>query len=128
MADSPTFRARSSWSAATKRTFRDVLAAHPGIDSAKLTGLYGACDLFAAADKMQLTVDDEGLVVAGSQGQPVAHPLVAEVRQYRRAALDTLRTLGLDGRSAASQAASALANKRWSSRPAANVTPIREGA
>lgn len=127
MADSAKFRARSGWSASAKRTFRDVIAAHSDLDSAKLTGLYGACDLLSEADKMQLVVDDEGRVVAGSQGQPVAHPLIAEVRQYRRTALDTLRALGLDGRSATSSAASALANKRWGGRKAP-VTPITRPA
>lgn len=130
MSDSATPRARSAWSAGAKRAFREVLAAHPTLDSAKLTGLYGACELIAAADKMQQRVDEDGLTVAGSMGQTVAHPLIAEIRQYRRSALDTLRALGLDGRSGASQAASALASKRWSSRPAAgqNVTPIRGSA
>jgi len=128
MADSAPHQARASWLAATKRAFEEVLEAHPGLDSAKLQGLYGACDLLDQADRMQRTVKDDGYVVSGSQGQPVAHPLVAEVRQYRRAALDTLRALGLDGRSAASTAASALAQKRWSNRPPGNVTPIRERA
>lgn len=117
-AGTPAVRARSAWSAAAKRTFRDIADAHPAMDKAKLSGLYAACDLFSAADKLQAKVDEDGLMVAGSMGQMVAHPLIAEVRQYRKAATDSLRALGLDGRSASSAAASALANKRWSSRPA----------
>jgi hypothetical protein len=128
MTSDATPRARTSWSAATKRAFRDVIAAHPTIDKAKLSGLYATCDLLAQADTMQAQIDDDGLMVAGSMGQRVAHPLISEVRQYRKAAMDSLRALGLDGRAASSAAASALANKRWSSRPATsgdNVTPIR---
>lgn len=129
MAESPSFRARKGWSAPATRTFREVLAAHPTLDSTRLAGLYGACDLLSQADKMQAQIDDDGLTVSGSMGQKVAHPLVAEVRQYRRAALDSLKALGLDGRSAASQAGAALAGKRWSSRPpGGNVTPIRGSA
>ncbi|MEO2133394.1 MULTISPECIES: P27 family phage terminase small subunit [unclassified Microbacterium] len=126
MADSATFRARSTWSAPAKRTFRDIAEAHPAMDKAKLSGLYAACDLFSAADKLQLQIDEDGLMVAGSMGQKVAHPLISEVRQYRKAATDALRALGLDGRSASSAAGSALATKRWSSAPAAGatVTPI----
>ena len=124
------FRARTSWTASAKRTFREVTEAHPDLDKSTLSTLYGACDLMSEADEMQKRVDTDGLMVTGSQGQPVAHPLIAEVRQYRRAALDTIRQLGLAGRSSASSAASALANKRWSSRPpgGSNVTPITQKA
>jgi hypothetical protein len=118
------FRARRGWSAAASRTFREVVEAHPTLEKSALSALYGACDLIDQADVMQAQVTEDGLVVNGSQDQPVAHPLIAEVRQYRKAALDTLKSLGLTGRAPASAAASALANKRWSSRPS-NVTPIR---
>ena len=127
MPDSATPRGRAGWSAASRRAFREVLEASPGLEKAKLTGLYGACDLLSQADAMQVVIDAEGYVVAGSQGQPVAHPLVAEVRQYRKQALDVIRSLELTGRSAASSAGAALAGKRWSSRPA-TVTPIREAS
>ena len=128
MSESATFRAKSAWSSSAKRTFRDITSAHPSLDKAKLSGLYAACDLFSAADDLQAQIDTDGLMVKGSMGQMVAHPLIAEVRQYRKAALDSLRSLGLDGRSASSAAGSALANKRWASRPGApgNVTPIGE--
>lgn len=119
------FRARSAWSASAKRTFREVTEAHPELEKSTLSALYGACDLLSEADAMQKVIDEEGRVVKGSMGQPVAHPLVAEVRQYRKAALDAIKALGLGGRSSASSAASALANKRWNSRPPGNVTPIR---
>lgn len=127
MAETPQFRARSAWSAPAKRTFRDITASHPGLEKAKLTALYAACDLASEADIMQARIDDDGLMVAGSQGQLVAHPLIAEVRQYRKAALDAIRALGLEGRSSGSAAGAALAGKRWASRPA-NVTPLERRA
>jgi len=99
------------------------------MDKGQITALFNACDLLSAADTMQRQVDDDGLVVNGSQGQPVAHPLIAEIRQYRRAALESLRRVGLESRSAASSAAAALASKRWSSKPpSGNVTPLRDRA
>lgn len=117
MTSPPTARARGAWSAAAKRTFRDIVDAHPTLEKAKLSALYGACDLLSEADAMQARIANDGLMVAGSMGQQVAHPLIAEVRQYRRAALDAIKALGLDGRSGASAAGAALVSKRWSSRP-----------
>lgn len=128
MSETPKVRARTAWTASAKRAFRDVADANPTMEKAKLSALYSACDLLSEADKMQERVDADGLVVTGSQGQPVAHPLVAEIRQYRRAALETLKALAVDGRGGSSSAGAALANKRWSSRPAGNVTSITRAA
>lgn len=129
MAETAQIRARQGWSAPAKRAFRDVVAEYPTLEKVKLTALYAACDLISEADKMQETIGS-AYVVEGSQGQPVAHPLVAEVRQYRRAALDTFRAIGVDAKgSSASAAGSALVQKRWSSRPSGdNVTPITKRA
>lgn len=127
MATSASIRARSGWTAAAKRVFRDVVDAHPELEKAKLSAVYTACDLLAEADRMQEQIDTDGLMIAGSMGQMVAHPLVAEVRQYRKAAADAIRTLNLEGRSSASAAGANLATKRWSGRPA-NVTPIKRPA
>ena len=126
MSTSPTPRGRAAWSTGAKRAFREVLEANPGIDKARLTALYGACDLLSLADEMEDRVKADGYVAAGSQGQPVAHPLIAEVRQFRRGGLDTIRALDLSSRSGASSAGAALAGKRWSSRPPGGVTSIRE--
>ena len=40
MPDSATPRGRAGWSAAARRAFREVLEASPGLEKAKLTGLY----------------------------------------------------------------------------------------
>ncbi|WP_424936681.1 MULTISPECIES: P27 family phage terminase small subunit [Bacteria] len=122
-----TFRARTSWSAGAKRVFREVSEDHPDLEKSSLSALYAACDLLSEADNMQSQINEDGLMVKGSMGQDVAHPLISEVRQYRRAALDSIRGLGLSNRSGASAAASALANKRWAGRPA-NVTPNTRAA
>lgn len=124
MSNTPQFRARAAWTAPAKRTIRDIVEAHPSLEKAKLSALYSACDLPSDADKMQAQVDLDGLVVDGSMGQKVAHPVIAESRHYRREPSALLRALGLTTRSAA--AASALANKRWqdSAATGGNLTPI----
>lgn len=121
------FRARTSWTAAAKRTFREVTEAHPALEKSTLSALYGACDLISEADEMQKVIDADGRTVSGSMGQKVAHPLIAEVRQYRKAALDTIKALGLAGNASASAAGAALVAKRYGARPA-NVTPIKKAA
>lgn len=44
MADT-VFRARTSWTAAAKRTFREVTEAHPSLEKSTLSALYGACSV-----------------------------------------------------------------------------------
>ena len=58
------------------------------------------------------------LVVTGSQGQPVANPMLAEVRQHRALLARQLKALNLpdeDGRAAGSRSAAArkAAQARW---------------
>jgi hypothetical protein len=65
--------------------------------------------------------DAPSLVVKGSRDQPVAHPLLEEVRRHRAAVLQHLRALGLSEADAAQVAAAgassgsarALALARW---------------
>jgi P27 family predicted phage terminase small subunit len=102
MTDATAPKPRSSWRTSAKRTFTETVEAQPTLNSATLAGLYAACDLIDAADTMQRTVDTEGVIATGSQGQPVAHPLIAEVRHYRREAVALLRALGLTAQSPSS--------------------------
>lgn len=120
---------RPSWTATTKRSFREILAANPAMDGGILESLYASLDLLDRAELMDKQVKADGLLVEGSMGQKVAHPLISEVRQYRKEALASLRALGLTARSGASAAGAALASKRWANRPAsgASVTPIEAG-
>lgn len=110
----PTNALPPSWSESVQSTYVEIEAENPDMDAASLAALYEACELFAVADQMQKQVDTDGLLVRGSQGQSVAHPLIAEVRQSRVQGLAALRALGLaKGQSGASRAGAALAGKRW---------------
>ncbi len=110
---------RDAWGDAATEAFQAIIDAAPTLGGADLTALYYAVDLLDAADTMAAQADTEGLVVQGSQGQPVAHPLLSEVRLSRAAALSAIRALGLSERSAASAAGAALVGKRWANRAAA---------
>lgn len=46
-------------------------------------------------EEYRATVERDGLVQTGSQGQPVAHPLIAEIRKAQALALKCLGTLGM---------------------------------
>lgn len=46
-----TFRARTTWTAAAKRTFREVTEAHPALEKSTLSALYGACAPLATTHK-----------------------------------------------------------------------------
>lgn len=120
---------RPGWSSGATSTFEEILAANPSLSGGSIESLYAAVDLLSAADVMQAQINADGLLATGSQGQTVAHPLISEVRQYRKEALATIRALGLTTRSSASAAGAALVAKRWNNRageaPAeGNVTPI----
>lgn len=74
--------------------------------------------------KLEDGLADAPLVVRGSQGQDVIHPLISEIRQHRATLAALLRQLKLpdaDPESAAgerSTSARAAANARWSRRGA----------
>jgi hypothetical protein len=62
-----------------------------------------ACAEADLIGRMRAELDGAGLVTEGSQGQPVANPLIAEVRQHRLLLARLLSQLGLpDGADAAS--------------------------
>jgi hypothetical protein len=82
--------------------------------------LEDACREIDLCEQMEakLALDAE-LVVTGSMGQPVAHPMVAELRQHRSTVQRLLSSLRLpaDEEAAAAQSRSAsardLAKARW---------------
>lgn len=113
---------RDAWGESATEAFQAIIDAAPTLAGSDLTALYYAVDLLDAADTMQAQADEEGLVVQGSQGQPVAHPLLSEVRLSRASALSAIRALGLSERSAASAAGAALVGKRWDKRRATGTT------
>lgn len=85
------------------------------LDAVEFQSLLQAARLVSLADRCEAEVTD--VVSVGSQGQPVAHPLIGEARSCRVAALAALRALGLaPGQSSASAAGAALVAQRWSGR------------
>jgi hypothetical protein len=105
----------SSWSESARETYAQIAAAQDPLDVATAASLYEACALLASADAMQERVDSDGLMVAGSRGQLVAHPLIVLSTSARVQALAALRNLGLTRRagSEASNAGRALVSKRY---------------
>lgn len=81
--------------------------------------------------RMQDALADADLIVTGSTGQPVPHPLIASVRAHRELLARLLRQfdlpplpdeVGVTEPSARSERAKRAAEMRW-----ANVRAIREG-
>lgn len=84
----------------------------------ELRVLEDACREVDLIERLETAVRSGELMVRGSQGQPVANPLVQEIRQHRQVVKSLLGSLKLpdeDGRQADSRSASAreAANARW---------------
>lgn len=84
----------------------------------ELRVLEDACRTADMVSALEAEMAGADLVVTGSQGQPVANPILAELRQYRGLLRQQLKGLNLpdeDGREAGSRsaAARAAANARW---------------
>lgn len=63
--------------------------------------------------QMEETVAGEGRTVDGSKGQPVAHPLLGEIRQSRLGLMQLLRALDALNDSPTTKRAVAAAQARW---------------
>ena len=61
----------------------------------ELNALEDACREIDLIDRMEAEVSKGGLIVLGSQKQPVANPLVTEIRQHRMAVQRLLASLKL---------------------------------
>ena len=57
--------------------------------------LSSACRLADHIESIEKALIGQDLIVKGSQGQPVAQPLLAEIRQYRSTQASLLRQLAL---------------------------------
>ena len=84
----------------------------------ELTVLEDACREIDLIDRMEAEVASSGLIVKGSQGQPVANPLVTEIRQHRMVAQRLLASLKLpeDAEESAAKRSATMrevANARW---------------
>lgn len=88
--------------------------------------LVDACREADLVDLLSKELDDGDLMVAGSMGQPVVNPLVAEIRQHRTTLAALLRGLKLpDDGDASSEVGGGLSAKN---REAANARWSRRGA
>ena len=61
----------------------------------ELRVLGAACREQDLIDKMQTVLDSDALMITGSMGQQVVHPLVSEIRQHRTVLAALLRSLKL---------------------------------
>lgn len=90
-------------------------------ETAVLEDAARTADLIAV---MEAGLEGEPLMVKGSQGQLVIHPLISELRQYRSARAALLRQLKLPDENSTDQGGAlsaknrAAANARWSRRGA----------
>lgn len=84
----------------------------------ELQVLRDACRTADIIAKLEGEMEGQALTVKGSQGQPVANPMLAELRQYRALLRGHLKSLNLpdeDGRAGESRSSAArrAANARW---------------
>jgi hypothetical protein len=88
------------------------------LDPAETALLHELCRTVDELDALTAAMDDQSPVVAGSQGQPRPHPLLAEIRQHRKVAesLAVALALPVDGETIGrrrSVNARAAAQARW---------------
>lgn len=102
-----------------RKKWREIAGAYE-LRADELRILEDACREIDLVERMQEALDDPDneLLVAGSMGQPVASPLVQEIRQHRALIGRLLSLLKLpdeDNRAAGlrSESARAAANERW---------------
>jgi phage terminase small subunit len=111
-------RAPSNLGAKAQKFWRDAVATYTfRLD--ELVNLEQACREIDLIDRLEEQLaKSKSLIVSGSQGQKVAHPHVAEIRQHRNTLATLLKGLGMvDAQVEAahrSAQARAAANARWS--------------
>jgi len=107
-----------------RRLWRSVvrdLAEGWRLDARELHLLERACRIADELCALEQAVDDEGVTVAGSRGQTVAHPALSEARQLRLVQLRLLGALELDDpeqthTTVAQRQAAKAAKSRWRGR------------
>lgn len=100
-----------------RRLWVDVTATY-ALRPDELRILEDACREVDLIERLQSELADADLLVEGSQGQPVANPLVQEIRQHRGQLQRLLGSLKLPdeterGGGERSASARAAANQRW---------------
>lgn len=85
---------------AGRRLWRQVAGeaadCHLELDSREQIWLHSAAKLADRVAQLEAAIADEDLVVKGYSGQPVAHPLLTEIRQHYLLISQTLARLKVD--------------------------------
>lgn len=106
----------AEWTASARDAFAAVVEVRPDLNGPELAALVQACALVTTADLLDVAAREAGLMVAGSQGQPVLNPAVTEARQARSAAAGIFgRLVPAKVTGSTSERARAAARARWSS-------------
>jgi len=94
--------------------FRTAFLEHVVLDSPDEVRLLDlACDTLAEITKMRKQIQRDGFTVSGSKAQPVAHPLLKEIRAHQAEFARIVKELSPTRGGTASRAGSALATRRW---------------
>jgi hypothetical protein len=109
--------APSDLKARGKALWRNVVGIYV-LNPAEMALLHELCHTADELDELSVAMGEQSPVVAGSQGQPRAHPLLAEIRQHRKLAetLAIALALPVDGETIGhrrSMNAKAAAQERW---------------
>lgn len=110
-------KAPANLGARARRMWRDVVGPYQ-LRPDELLILERACRELDVVERIEGELAGDSLTARGSMGQPVAHPLVGELRQHTNTLRSLLASLNLpdeDGRAGESRSSSAraAANSRW---------------
>ncbi|MPZ61840.1 MAG: hypothetical protein GEU93_11200 [Propionibacteriales bacterium] len=101
-----------AWSLSAREVVVQVLEENPHLDAAGKSIVYEAAALVALADRCYEQVTKDGMMVPGSSGQLVEHPLIGHERQARSQAAAALKQF-VKGAGSATKAGQNLVASRW---------------
>ena len=107
--------APSKLGAKARRLWRGITESYE-LRPDELRVLEDACREVDLIERLEAELAGADLIVNGSMGQPVANPLVQELRLHRSTVKGLLQSISLpdeDGSSSRSSAGRALADARW---------------
>src|SRR5688572_17337458 len=83
-------------SAEARELWADIMKSHVLDDGASRALLRQLCESLDGLRAAQARIKQDGLMIAGSQGQARPHPLLVSEAEFRRAILASIRALRLD--------------------------------